>query len=249
MISIVRGLKEYYLKPQVGAQYNYRFETIIDDFTNEKRPIQKSYIRDVMIMPIEKQDSLEIYQIFTSKITIKSNVSIADEYLIKQLGYVFDEIEAGVDFSGKIVKIYNLKALQFRWNLKQEELEQDYIGASVYSYFKNIGRILNNESQLIDFLSDYKMFGLYFHGLFGNYLLWEMPIKRELRIEDFEYTIVNEQIFPEKRDFVKYKIEGKSEAIDEYKGELIYNEFQLQEALIVCENKMHSIKYGALFLG
>ena len=58
MISIVRGLKEYYLKPQVGAQYNYRFETIIDDFTNEKRPIQKSYLRDVTIMPIEKQDSL-----------------------------------------------------------------------------------------------------------------------------------------------------------------------------------------------
>jgi len=249
MISLVHGLKEYHLNPEIGAQYNYRFETIVDDFTNEKRPIQKSYIRKVMLMPIGKQDSLDVYQIFTAKISIKSNVAVADEYLIKQLGYAFDEIEAGVDYSGKIIRIYNLKELQFRWNLTREKLEQEYIGVAVEVYFRSIDAILNNEKQLIDFLSSYKMFGLYFHGLFGNYLLWEMPIKRENRAEDFENVLVNETIFPEKRDVVKYKIEAKSSALDRYEGQLIYDDFQLQEALMECKNDTQSIKYGALFLG
>lgn len=249
MISLVHGLKEYHLNPEIGAQYNYRFETIVDDFTNEKRPIQKSYIRNVMLMPIGKQDSLDVYQIFTAKISIKSNVAVADEYLIKQLGYAFDEIEAGVDNSGKIIRIYNLKELQFRWNLTREKLEQEYIGVAVEVYYRSIDAILNNEKQLIDFLSSYKMFGLYFHGLFGNYLLWEMPIKRENRAEDFENVLVNETIFPEKRDVVKYKIEAKSSALDRYEGQLIYDDFQLQEALMECKNDTQSIKYGALFLG
>ncbi len=249
MISLVHGLKEYHLNPEIGAQYTYRFETIVDDFTNIKRPIQKSYIRNVLIMPIEKQDNLQVYQIFTAKIIIKSNVAVADEYLIKQLGYAFDEIEAGVDYSGKIIRIYNLKELQFRWNLTREKLEQEYIGVAVEVYFRTIDAILNNEQKLIEFLSSYKMFGLYFHGLFGNYLLWEMPIKRENRAEDFENAAVTEAIFPEKREVVKYKIEGKSSALERYEGQLVYDDFQLQEALIECENETQSIKYGALFLG
>jgi len=249
MISLVHGLKEYHLNPEIGAQYNYRFETIVDDFTNIKRPIQKSYIRNVLIMPIEKQDNLQVYQIFTAKIIIKSNVAVADEYLIKQLGYAFDEIEAGVDYSGKIIRIYNLKELQFRWNLTREKLEQEYIGVAVEVYFRTIDAILNNEQKLIEFLSSYKMFGLYFHGLFGNYLLWEMPIKRENRAEDFENAAVTEAIFPENREMVKYKIEGKSSALERYEGQLVYDDFQLQEALIECENETQSIKYGALFLG
>ena len=249
MISLVHGLKEYHLNPEIGAQYTYRFETIVDDFTNIKRPIQKSYIRNVLIMPIGKQDNLQVYQIFTAKIIIKSNVAVADEYLIKQLGYAFDEIEAGVDYSGKIIRIYNLKELQFRWNLTREKLEQEYIGVAVEVYFRTIDAILNDEQKLIEFLSSYKMFGLYFHGLFGNYLLWEMPIKRENRAEDFENVPVTEAIFPEKREAVKYKIEGKSSALERYEGQLVYDDFQLQEALIECENETQSIKYGALFLG
>ena len=249
MISLVHGLKEYHLNPEIGAQYTYRFETIVDDFTNVKRPIQKSYIRNVLIMPIGKQDNLQVYQIFTAKIIIKSNVAVADEYLIKQLGYAFDEIEAGVDYTGKIIRIYNLKELQFRWNLTREKLEQEYIGVAVEVYFRSIDAILNDEQKLIEFLSSYKMFGLYFHGLFGNYLLWEMPIKRENRAEDFENAPVTEAIFPEKREVVKYKIEGKSSALERYEGQLVYDDFQLQEALMECENETQSIKYGALFLG
>lgn len=249
MISIVHGIKEYHLKPEIGAQYNYRFETIVDDFSNQRRTIQKSFVRDVMIMPIGKQDNLDVYQIFTAKIFIKSDVAISDEYLIKQLGYAFDEIEAGVDYSGKIIRIYNLNALQFRWDLKRQELEQEYIGVAIQSYFNAIGGILNDEIKLIEFLSSYKMFGLYFHGLFGNYLLWEMPIKREKKADDFDNEIVKEQIFPEKKEFVKYLIRGESKAFNKYEGALIYNDFKLQEALIVCENETQSIKYGTLFLG
>lgn len=249
MISIVHGLKEYHLQPKVGARYSYRFETIVDDFSIEKRPIQKSYIRDVQIMPIGKAEYLDVYQIFTAKISIKSNVAVADEYLIKQIGYAFDEIEAGVDYTGKIVRIFNKAELSSRWQKTSRELEKEYEGSFIQSYFSEIAMILKDETKLIEFLSSYKMFGLYFHGLFGNYLLWEMPIVRKKIAEDFKNSEVTEQIHPEKKDFVRYKINGRSNALYKYEGELVYKEYQLQEALIELEDSTQSIKYATLFLG
>ena len=249
MISIVHGLKEYHLQPIAGASYRYRFETIVDDFTTQKRVVQNNFIREVEIMPIGKHENLDVYQVFTAKIAIKSNVSIADEYLIKQIGYAFDEIEIGVDSSGKIIRIYNKELLLFRWMKRRSELEKEYIGVYIQSYFMQIDFILETEQKLIDFLSSYKMFGLYFNGLFGNYLLWEMPIKRQIVLEDFENCSVEESIYPEKREAVKFKIEGHSMALENYKGQLIYNNFQLQEAFIGCKNETQSISYGAFFLG
>lgn len=249
MISLVHGLKEYHLQPKVGENYTYRFETITEDFSNERRPIQRTYIREVEIMPIGKQENLEVYQIFTAKISIKSNVSIADEYLLKQIGYAFDEIEAGVDYSGKIVRIFNTEMLRFRWTKKSIELEEEYVGDYIQSYFRYIDFVLENEKKLIEFLSDYKMFGLYFHGLFGNYLLWEMPIRREKTAPDFDNEIIWESIYPEKKETVRYKIEANGNGFEKYEGELIYDNFQLKEAFIECKKETQSVKYGALFLG
>lgn len=249
MISIVHGLKEYHLEPKIGVRYTYRFETVHDDFANEKKAISTSYTREIWIMPIARQDTLDVYQIFLAKMTIKSNVAVADEYLIKQLAYVFDEIEVAVDFSGKIVSIYNMGALRFRWRLKRVKLEQEYVGVTVQAYFRTIDVLLDDEQKLIQFLSSYKMFGIYFHGLFGNYLLWEMPLKRAIRLDDFDRELVNEKIFPEKKEAIKYKIQGSGAGLVHYGGELIYSNFQLKEALIECGNHSQSFKYGALFLG
>lgn len=249
MISIVHGLKEYHLQPKVGARYSYRFETIIDDFSNETRTIQKSYIRDVQIMPIGKEGYLDVYQIFTAKLSIKSNIAIADEYLIKQMAYAFDLIEAGVDYTGKIVHIFNKGELSSRWEKTSQELEKEYEGSYIQTYFREISMILKDETKLIEFLSTYKMFGLYFHGLFGNYLLWEMPIVRKKIADDFDNSEVTEQIHPEKKEVVRYKISGKSNALYKYEGELLYKDYQLQEALIELEDDTQSIKYATLFLG
>lgn len=249
MISIVHGLKEYHLEPKIGARYSYRFETIVDDFSNKRSPVQKSYIREVQIMPIGREGYLDIYQIFTAKISIKSNVAVADEYLIKQIGYAFDEIEAGVDYTGKIVRIFNIKELSSRWDKTSSKLAVEYEGNFIQNYFSQISRILNDETRLIEFLSSYKMFGLYFHGLFGNYLLWEMPIVRKKIVDDFKNSEAEEQIHPEKKDGVKYKIKGSSDSLNKYEGELLYTNYQLQEALIEIEDDIQSIKYATLFLG
>lgn len=249
MISIVHGLREYHLEPKVGARYSYRFETIVDDFSNKRSPVHKSYIREVKIMPIGKEGYLDVYQIFTAKISIKSNVAVADEYLIKQIGYAFDEIEAGVDYTGKIVRIFNKEELSSRWDKTRERLEVEYEGKFIQNYFSQISKILNDETRLIEFLSTYKMFGLYFHGLFGNYLLWEMPIVRKKIVDDFKNCEAEEKIHPEKKEWVRYQIEGRSENINKYEGELLYKDYQLQEALIEIEDDTQSVKYATLFLG
>ena len=249
MISAVHSLKEYRLQPQAGAQYSYRFEAIVGDFANKRRPVRKAYTREVEIMPVGKQGNIETYQVFTGKISIKSNISIADEYLIKQIGYAFDELEIGVDFKGSIIRVFNMEMLRLRWNKKCLELEEEYEGSYIKNYFRHIDSVLGNESQLIEFLSSYKMFGLYFHGLFGKRPLSETPIKRAMVIEDFERIIVEESIFLDKHEVVKYRIEGASAALEKYEGELIYQDFQLQEAWIKCSNETQSISYGALFLG
>lgn len=257
MISTVYGLKEYHLRPKAGDRYLYRFETIVDDLSNARNPIQRSYIRNVEIMPLGQQDNLYVYQIFTAKILIKSTTAVADAFLIRKIGYAFDEIEAGVDSTGKIVRIYNTEELNLRWNITQEELQKEYKGDYIENYFLEVSNLFNDETRLIQFLSDYKMFGLYFHGLFGHYLLWEMPIVRKHSLSDFGNQEIQESISPEKKEFVRYQIEGiptvrpknQELTVTNYRGELVYNDNNLVEALIESESDLMNIKYSTLLLG
>ncbi|MBC8643187.1 hypothetical protein H9W95_00895 [Flavobacterium lindanitolerans] len=66
-------------------------------------------------------------------------------------------------------------------------------------------------------------------------------------VDDFKNCEAEEKIHPEKKEWVRYQIEGRSENINKYEGELLYKDYQLQEALIEIEDDTQSVKYATLF--
>ena len=255
-INLVNGLKFFTLEPLLDKTYKYRFETIVEDFSNPKRIKKKSYIREVAITLYERTEIISNFQLFLSKLTIESKTSEPNEFLIKQMSYAFDEIEVGVNYKGQILYVYNLKEMSQRWEKTKNELLEHNKGQEIASAFETISNLLRNEEELILYLSDYKMYGLYFTGFFGKYNLWQMPVIRAQKVLDYD-SIVEEKIYPEKKDKIYYHIFGETHTerkpikngFNVYKGELSYVDFQLEEAYLITQKEDKKIQYNILLLG
>lgn len=256
-INLVNGLKYFTLQPLVDKIYNYRFETIIEDFSNTVRTKKITYIRDVAITMYEQTEIISKFQLFLSKIKIQSTTTEPNEYLIKQMCYAFDEIEVGVNYKGQILYVYNIKEMSQRWEKTKNELLVNNKGQEIASYFETISNLLRNEEKLILYLSDYKMYGLYFTGFFGKYNIWEMPVTRNQTLLDYENNFIVEKIYPEKKDKVYYHIFGETHynsipienGYQTYIGELSYLNNQLDEAYLEAVQENSKIQYNVLLIG
>ncbi|MFD2909855.1 hypothetical protein ACFSX9_14040 [Flavobacterium ardleyense] len=256
-INLVNGLKYFTLEPVLDKTYHYRFETIVEDFSNSKRVKKISYIRNVEVTLYERTEIIANFQLFLSKMYIESKTTEPNEFLTKQMSYAFDEIEVGVNYKGQILYVYNMKEMSDRWEKTKNELLIHNKGYAVADAFETISDLLRNEEELILYLSDYKMYGLYFTGFFGKYNLWEMPVIRTQSIVDFKNSKIEESIYPEQKDKIYYTIFGKTNTerkpiengFDVYKGELSYVDFQLEEAYLEVQNEEKRIQYNVLLRG
>ena len=256
-INLVNGLKYFTLEPVLDKTYHYRFETIVEDFCNPKRIKKSSYIRNVEVTLYERTEIIANYQLFISKMHIESKTTEPNEFLIKQMSYAFDEIEVGVNYKGQILYVYNIKEMSDRWEKTKNELLIHNKGQEIASAFETISELLRNEEELIAYLSDYKMYGLYFTGFFGKHNLWEMPVIRNQNLLDFNNSNVEESIYPEQKEKIYYHIFGKTnternpikQGFEVYEGELSYVNFQLEEAYLKIEKEEKRIRYNVLLRG
>ncbi len=130
-------------------------------------------------------------------------------------------------------------------------------GQEIASYFETISNLLKNEEELILYLSDYKMYGLYFTGFFGKYNIWEMPITRNEKLLDYDGDYIVEKIYPEKKDKIWYHIIGETHhnkttienGFETYNGKLSYINDQLEEAYLEISKEVTKIQYNILLLG
>ena len=256
-INLVNGLKFFTLEPLLDKTYKYRFETIIEDFSNPKRIKKISYVRDVAITLYERTEIISNFQLFLSKLTIESKTTEPNEFLIKQMSYAFDEIEVGVNYKGQILYVYNIAEMSHRWEIAKNELLEHNKGQEIAHAFESVSDLLRNEEELILYLSDYKMYGLYFTGLFGKYNLWQMPLIREQRLLDYDNSRIEEKIYPEKKEKILYHIFGEinierkpiKNGFDVYNGIVSYEDYQLEEAYLVTQKQDKKIQYNILLLG
>lgn len=257
LVSLKYGLKHYRLNPVLEQIYQFRFESIITDFSNPSKTETSKYTRFVNITLLEQNEIKAAYQLFTKKMIINDGEVVQNGFLIKQLCYAFDELIIVINYKGKIIQVHNIKEVKKRWEIDRLELIKDYEGYEAENYFSAISDLLNNEDDLIAYLSDYKMFGLYFHSLFGTNKLWELPIIREKTLQDYAGKTITESINPEKREAVVYPIIGTvsteskpiENGFDKYEGMLTYDDYQLQEAYLETESEQRNIKYGILLIG
>ena len=113
-INLVNGLKYFTLEPILDKTYYYRFETIVEDFSNPKRVKKISYIRNLEVTLYERTEIIANFQLFLSKMHIESKTTEPNEFLIKQMSYAFDEIEVGVNYKGQILYVYNINEMSDR---------------------------------------------------------------------------------------------------------------------------------------
>ncbi|WP_306349962.1 hypothetical protein [Flavobacterium sp. '19STA2R22 D10 B1'] len=237
----------------------YRFETIVKENIGLQNESTRNYIRDVEIIFIANVGSLLRYQVLCMNTLFKTeNITIPSEFMLRRISYIFDEISISVNREGRIVELHNLKEIRKRWIITETELRKDNKGTAIENYFKSIDKLLKNETEVIDFLSDYKMYGLYFHGYYGEYDSRGIN-RRKVENPDFledhiiEETIEIKNLKKENDSLTELTVTGSfldvAEQISQYDGELYFKNGQLKEALIAIEYKSTQIKYNVLWVG
>jgi hypothetical protein len=261
MIPLTYFLQEYYLLPVLDKTQLYRFETIITDFSNKRRVVERVFTRDVELIYLGKKKELFVFDVFTKKIAFSSNQIIENEQLLKEAAYTFDEIEMGVNDKGQIVVVYNLIAMKHRWEATKFELIKDNLGYELDDFLSIISNVLKDEEQLISFLNTNKMFGLYFHGLFGKNDMREVPKTRKTIIPEFDDAEITEQIWTDNRGplfvidaqkniGIEKKIISKNDEVIKHQGKICYNkDNQLLDGIIETENEYMNIKHTVLWVG
>ncbi|WP_296151324.1 hypothetical protein [uncultured Flavobacterium sp.] len=208
----------------------YRFKTIVTDHTNPKRPIVKAYTRKVEIIFLGKIKELLRFQLLCTAIDFEGE-RISSSPFLKEIAYVFDEVEISADEEGNIIELHNLRAMAIRWEKIKAKLLKDNEGTEMMNYFKNVDKVLNSEQEAIKFLSNYNMYGLYFNGCIGNNE--NHAVKSVILKDNEEHEIV-------------IKTSAPNNLFD---GHYFYTEGLLSEAILETTEGNNHIKYTALCLG
>jgi len=232
--------------PELDKINDFMFENVTIDFSNAKKIKKISYIRKIAITRYKSNGNDMLFQLFLSEIEITSNLSIENIFFLKKTASAFDEIELEINDYGKIIKILNFEELGKRWEMIRIKLAIDNIGYIAESYMQDISNLLKQEQKLISFLSDYKMFGLYFSSLYRN----SYAVERKRKIIDCGNSLITERFFPKDEKFDKYLISGTpvenngDNDFIKYEGIIEYRNDQLELATLEIEKEESTILYN-----
>lgn len=170
--------------------------------------------------------------------------------LLKKLGYVFDYLELGVSNKGQIEKVFNQKEVLLRFQEIKKQIEKDHYGQELQRVFQSISRTIESEQKLIAFLQSYKMFGLYFSGLYVPFQskLSEL-ITRKISLQDFENQLIEEKII-NKDDFTfDISLNEPAETINNYTGILKTQYNRILMGYLEIETQDLNLKYNTSWVG
>lgn len=220
----------------------YRFETIVIEEVNPQYYIEKKYVRNVEIYNLETKNNVHTFQLLVIEFQFSDDDNALGK-LIKQISYLFDELIIDVDNNGKIITLKNINFLQLRWLKIKSKLSLSHKGDVVEDCFRQIDELLENEEKLITFLKGYNMFGLLFHGLWGNF---EGKLKRLSKKNITE-------IITSKKNGEKTIQEISSESLENtefliYKGFYQYKNDNYEEGFIETKTHRNHLKYSLLWV-
>lgn len=238
--------------PKPAKIYYYHFITETTHLVKGKKEWQKIE-RQVAIIYLGRKESFRWYQVVTPKIIFTSNKAFPNQLLLKEMGHIFDYIEVGVSNKGVIHKIFNIGDLKLRMQGIKSHLEKDHAGASFVELFNGIATILEDEKKTVQFVQSYKMFGLFFNGLYQQYQVDQpnLLIKPKV-LDDFGKLEIQEEIsFTENNNNYTFTIKEKSqeEKTEKYEGGYTTEYNQLLKGFITLENQETNIKYSVSWVG
>lgn len=239
--------------PKVGKINNFHFITETTNLKKVNHGWQKTYERKVEILFLGRKEELRLFQVITTKIILKSNKALPNKSLLTKLGYIFDYLELGINDKGTIKKVFNQKEVLLRFQDIKKQIEKDYYGLELEQLLNSISKTIENEEKLIAFLHSYKMFGLYFTGLYIPFQSKPAEIvSREVNLQDFEHQVVEEKIISsaENDNFTfNINLDNSSETFEKYTGIIKTELNRIQMGYLEIATEDLKIKYNTSWVG
>ncbi|QAR30229.1 hypothetical protein EQP59_02085 [Ornithobacterium rhinotracheale] len=142
---------------------HYRIETIVNKKLSPTYTKTLQTIRKVSILYDKKQDGLSRYLVLTTQYKF-SNQENSTQAILKKIAYLFDRLELGADENRRICRVFNRSELKMRWQRLELEILKNNEGYALKSYCAKITELLSKEDQLIEFLHQNDMLGMFFNG-------------------------------------------------------------------------------------
>lgn len=220
----------------------YRLETITIRNAGKSYQKEKRYVRKIEVYELGFLKENQVFQILTRDYSF-SNEDNSEGKLIKQISYLFDDIELLVDHDGNLLEVLNKDNLQTRWKYIKLKLSKQHKGSVIENYFRQLTELLEKEQELIDFLQEYHMLGLFFNGL------WSCDERIRTKVtEGYTQIVIPEIVDGKYRQSIVSKDVDNKEASG-FKGINFYSQNTLEESYIEIQENNHHFKYSLLWIG
>ncbi|WP_300689031.1 hypothetical protein [Chryseobacterium sp.] len=224
-------------------QKTYRLETIVTEQKNLFYLTEKKYVRIAEIYYLGNEKGHFKYHVLVVDFNFSNDDNAMGKFL-KQISYLFDEVELTVDKDGNILEVNNLQFLRLRWMKIAARLSETHKGEVIDNYFTQISSLLEDENRLIDFLGGYNMFGLLFNGLLQSF---DTKRKREspdgfteIMTPVKEGDTMTLTIAPENTDPTQ---------IDHFRGLFVFKGDHYEEGFMEIKKDNMHLKHSLLWIG
>ena len=234
------------LPPQETGVKRFVFETTYTKNTTSESVVTKQYIRKVAIAYLGQIKGKNFFQIFCTAIDFKGD-HFQNIPFLRKISTVFDEVLVTVNNNGIIEKINNIDALQLRWKNIKNILNVDNKGGEMLHYFKTIDKLINSQQMLINFLSEHKMYGLYFNAFWNTYKFDEpYLVSRGTAKNNWKEEVTAKQPITGSNEKINLMVNSVEKI---YQGMFYYQDNQIVQAEINQDELNNLYHYTLLCLG
>jgi hypothetical protein len=221
----------------------YRLETVVISNPDASYRTEKSYVRTAEVYHLGNEKGYFKYHVLVIDFNFSNDDNAMGKFL-KQISYLFDELELTVDKDGNIIEINNLNFLRLRWIEIASRLSETHKGDTIDNYFSQISSLLEDESKVIDFLGGYNMFGLLFNGLLQSF-----DTKRKRLSSEGFTEIMTPVKHGDKMTLTVSPEDLSPTGIDHFSGLFIFREGHNEEGFTEIKKDNTHLKHSLLWIG
>lgn len=229
--------------PLKNSSKTYRLETLVISNPDTSYCKEKNYVRIAEVYHLGNEKDHFKYHVLVVDFIFSDDDNAMGKFL-KQISYLFDELELTVDQEGNIVEVNNLNFLRLRWMKIAARLSETHRGEVIDNYFSQISGVLEDESRLIDFLGGYHMFGLLFNGLLQSF-----DTRRKRESSDGFTEIMTPVKEGEKITLTLTPENLDPTEIDHFRGLFVFKGEYYEEGFIEIKKNNTHLKHSLLWIG
>lgn len=221
----------------------YRLETIVISNPDTSYGTETKYMRKAEIYYLGKGKDYFKYQVLVVDFDFSNDDNTLGKFL-KQISYLFDELELTVDKDGNMIEINNMNFLRLRWIEIIGKLSETHKGEAIDNYFSRISSLLEDEAKMIDFLEGYNMFGLLFNGLLQSFET------KKKRLSAYGFIEMMTPVKEDDKNILIVSPENLDQTdIDYFRGLFVFKGGHCEEGFTEIKKDKTHLKHSLLWIG